>query len=334
MGAFAENGRHRIAVLARDGVLPMELGLVHQIFGGAVSPDGALLYDVVTCGLEPGPIRTDADFAVVAAYGIEALRDADTVIIPASHEQDEIEHPLPEPLAKALAGVRPGTRIASICTAAFVLAEAGLLDGRRATTHWQSAEQFRRRYPAVDLDPGVLYVDEGDVLTSAGEASGIDLCLHLVRRDHGPVVANEVARRTVVAPHREGGQAQYIPCPVPDPELSSTTGPTRTWMLERLHEPLTLADLACHAAMSSRSFTRKFRAEVGMSPLEWLTRRRVDRARQLLEDSNLSVDRIASRSGLGTAAAMRKHFAREIGVSPSAYRSTFRGEPSDRGEGR
>lgn len=212
----------------------MELGLVHQIFGQACSTDGEPLYEVITCAFEPGNIRTDADFTVFVEHGIQALREADTVVFPASHEEDEHDGPLSESLAETVAAIRPGARIASICTGAFVLAAAGLLDGRRATTHWKSAELFRRRYPKVELDPDVLYVDEGKVLTSAGEASGIDLCLHIVRCDHGAAVANDVARRTVVSPHREGGQAQFIQRPVPAPQLSSTTGAARAWALDNL----------------------------------------------------------------------------------------------------
>jgi transcriptional regulator GlxA family with amidase domain len=327
MGAFMQAGRHRVAVLARDGVLPLELGLVHQIFGQACAVDGTPLYEVITCGLAPGLVRTDADFAVVANHGDHALSEADTVVIPASHEQDEAEEALNEPLRRALTGIRPGTRIASICTGAFVLAAAGLLDGRRATTHWKSAALFARRFPQVNLDAAVLYVDEGDVLTSAGEASGIDLCLHMVRCDHGTAVANDVARRTVVFPHRDGGQAQFIPRPVPEPQLSSTTGPTRAWALEQLDQPLTLTDLATHAAVSVRTFTRRFREEVGLSAQEWLTQQRIERARHLLEETDLPIDQVAEQSGLGTAAVMRKHFARTPGISPSAYRSAFRGGP-------
>jgi transcriptional regulator GlxA family with amidase domain len=325
MTCFARPGRHRVAVLVRSGVLPLELGIAHQLFGGARSPVGTPLYEVVTCALAPGPVRTDADFTIEVAHGPEALMEADTVIVPASHEDDEIhtEGRLSPALADAFARIRPGTRIASICTGAFVLAAAGLLADRRATTHWKSADHFRRLYPDVDLDPNVLYTDEGDVLTSAGEAAGIDLCLHMIRRDHGAVVANEVARRTVVAPHREGGQAQFIRRPVPEPQ-SSTTGPARAWALEHLDQPLTLRKLAAHASMSTRTFTRRFCQEVGISPGQWLIQQRVERARQLLEETDLPVDRIAADAGFGTATSLRQHLQAALGVSPSAYRSTFR----------
>ncbi|MCI2423483.1 helix-turn-helix domain-containing protein [Saccharopolyspora sp. K220] len=316
----------RVAVLVRHGVMPMELGLVHQLFGQARSPAGDPLYEVVTCTLVPGEVRTDADFPIYVAHGPQALADADTVVVPASHEYDESDTlgRLNPAMADAFARIRPGTRIASICTGAFVLAAAGLLDGRRATTHWKSGEVFRKLYPAVHLDPDVLYTDDGDVLTSAGEASGIDLCLHMIRCDHGAAVANEVARATVVPPHRDGGQAQYIRRPMPEPQFSSTAQ-ARAWALENLDRPLTLRELAARESMSVRTFTRRFRDEVGISPLQWLTQQRIERARQLLEETDLSVDRIAVDTGFGTAASLRQHLQAALSVSPSAYRNTFRG---------
>jgi transcriptional regulator GlxA family with amidase domain len=327
MTVFAPDGRHRVAVLARHGVMPMELGLVHQMFGYATAPDGPPLYDVRTCTPTPGDLRTDADFSVRVGHGPEALAEADTVIVPAAHPADDETEPerlLEGPLADALARIRPGTRIASICTGAFVLAAAGLLDGRCATTHWRSADRFRRLFPSVTLDPDVLYVDEGDVLTSAGEAAGVDLCLHMIRRDHGSAVANEVARRTVVPPHREGGQAQFIRRPVATPGRSST-GRARAWALRHLHRPLTLQELAEREAMSVRTFTRRFREEVGVSAVQWLTQQRLERARELLEETDLPVEAVADRSGFGTAASLRQHLHTALGLSPSAYRSTFRG---------
>ncbi|MEV0528013.1 helix-turn-helix domain-containing protein [Streptomyces sp. NPDC050439] len=319
-------GGHRVAVLVRDGVLPMELGLVHQLFGNARSAQGARLYELTTCALTPGLIRTDADFPVHAEHGPEAVAAADTVIVPASHEEDESLRP--GELSPALAGAlesASGARIASICTGAFVLAAAGLLDGRRATTHWLSADLFARTFPAVTVDPDVLYVDEGQVLTSAGEAAGIDLCLHMIRRDHGAAVAAEVARRTVVPPHREGGQAQYIRRPVAEPRRLTSTGRAREWAQERLGEPLTLAEMAEQESMSVRTFSRRFREETGLTPMQWLTQRRVDRARELLEETDRTVDRIATEAGFGTGASLRQHFQAGVGVSPGAYRVTFRG---------
>ncbi|RKT84146.1 Transcriptional regulator GlxA family, contains an amidase domain and an AraC-type DNA-binding HTH domain [Saccharopolyspora antimicrobica] len=317
---------HRIAVLVRHGVMPMELGLVHQLFGRARTPAGEPLYEITTCALDPGEVRTDADFPIRVEHGPEALGDADTVIVLATHEYDETETEgrLGPELAAALARIRPGTRIASICTGAFALAAAGLLDGRRATTHWNSSDRFRAFFPAVQLDPDVLYTDDGDVLTSAGEASGIDLCLHMIRCDHGAAVANEVARLTVVPPHRDGGQAQYILRPVPEPQISSTRR-ARAWALEHLDRPLSLRELAAQEAMSVRTFTRRFRDEVGISPLQWLTQQRIERARQLLEETDLPVERVAADAGFGTAASLRQHLQVVLGVSPSAYRNTFRG---------
>ncbi|HEX5116788.1 MAG TPA: helix-turn-helix domain-containing protein [Pseudonocardiaceae bacterium] len=317
---------HRVAVLVRHGVLPLELGIVHQLFRRARSREGTPLYDVVTCAVEAGAVRTDADFTVHVATDCRVLADADTVIVPAAHEDDETitEGRLPAGLAGALARVRPGTRIASICTGTFVLAAAGLLDGARATTHWQSADRFRQLYPRVDLDPDVLYVDGGTVLTSAGEAAGIDLCLHMIRTDHGAAVANEVARATVVPPHRPGGQAQYIRQPVAD-TAGSSTGPARSWALDHLDRTITLAELAGRSTMSVRTFTRRFRDEVGVSPAQWLIAQRLDRARELLEDTDLPVDGVARHAGFGTAVSLRQHLDAALGVTPSGYRATFRG---------
>ncbi|GAA2337843.1 helix-turn-helix domain-containing protein [Streptomyces kunmingensis] len=319
------SGSASVAVLVRDGVLPMELGLVHQLFGTARDPaTGERLYDVRTCAPRPGRIRTDADFPIYAEHGLETVRRADTVLVPASHETDEGLRPgsLDPDLADALRSARG--RVASICTGSFVLAAAGLLDGRRATTHWMSSDRFARSFPQVAVDADVLYVDEGPVLTSAGEAAGIDLCLHMIRADHGAAVAAEVARRTVVPPHREGGQAQYIRRPVEEPGVTSTSG-SRAWALERLAEPLTLAELAARDAMSVRTYNRRFREETGLTPMTWLARQRVDRARELLERTDHTVDRVAAETGFGTGTSLRQHFQTAVGVSPRAYRATFRG---------
>ncbi|GAA0575085.1 helix-turn-helix domain-containing protein [Actinomadura livida] len=313
-----------MAVVVREGVQPMELGLVHQLFGGAWSPGGEPLYEVVSCAVEPGPVVTAADFAVVVAHGLDVLEDAGTVVVPAAPAVDEVR-PGDGPVPAALVAARErGARIASICTAAFVLAEAGLLEGRRATTHWLSCERFAARFPGVRVDAAVLYADEGDVLTSAGEAAGIDLCLHMIRRDHGAAVAGDVARRTVVPPHREGGQAQFIARPVPEPRGSSTAA-ARAWALERLDRPVTLAELAGRASMSVRTFTRRFREETGVSPQAWLAGQRVERARRLLEETDLPVEAVAARAGFGTAASLRAHLQAAVGVAPTAYRATFRG---------
>ncbi|MFD7538244.1 GlxA family transcriptional regulator [Streptomyces sp. NPDC058961] len=317
---------HRVVVLALDGLLPFELGIPQRIFGRAADPVRGPLYEVVTCSVRPpGPVRTDADFAILVENGPEALATADTVVVPASYELGPVfeEGVLTPELATALALVRPGTRMVSICTGGYVLAAAGYLDGRPAATHWASAEHFQRLFPAVAVDPEVLFIDDGDVLTSAGVAAGIDLCLHIVRRDHGTAVANDVARRTVVPPHRPGGQAQFIQRPVPEPQLATTTA-ARAWALGRLHEPIQLRDLAEREAMSVRTFTRRFREEVGLSPGQWLTQQRVEHARQLLESSDLSVDAIARAAGFGTATSLRQHLQSALGVPPTAYRRAFR----------
>ncbi|WP_263166183.1 GlxA family transcriptional regulator [Streptomyces sp. SCSIO ZS0520] len=309
-------GAHRVAVLAMEGVYPFELGIAHRVFGSA---DGR--YEVRTCTVDGNPVRTDADFTVTAEHGPEVLEWADTVVIP-PYTVSLAAAELSPPTARALERIPAGTRIASICTGAFLLAAAGILDGRRATTHWALAERFRQLFPAVDLDPDVLFIDDGTVLTSAGAASGVDVCLHLVRRDHGNEVANQVARRCVVPPYRDGGQAQYIERPLPEPTAAGTAA-TRDWALDHLHLPLTLEELAAHARMSLRTFARRFREETGVSPGRWLTQQRVLRARHLLESSDLPVDRIAHEVGFATAASLRQHLHAAIGVAPLAYRRTF-----------
>jgi transcriptional regulator GlxA family with amidase domain len=307
---------HRIVVLAPDGVYPFDLGIPNRVFGTAGGR-----YEVVTCTADGRPVRTNADFSITVEHGPEALRSADTVIVPPFMIAGREE---PAAVAQALAFVSPGTRIVSICTGAFVLAAAGLLDGRRATTHWALTQYFRDWYPQVTLDPDVLFVDEGDVVTSAGAASGIDVCLHLIRKDHGSEVANHVARMCVVPPWRDGGQAQYIEYPVPEATAHGTSA-ARHWALQNLHQPLTLIDFAAQSHMSLRTFARRFNDEVGMSPGRWLIQQRVGRARHLLESTDLAVDEIASQVGFAGGTSLREHLHAAIGVSPLAYRRTFRG---------
>jgi transcriptional regulator GlxA family with amidase domain len=315
---------HRVVVLALDGVIPFELGIPGRIFGAARGPGDEPLYEVLTCTLDGGPVRTAADFAIVVDHDATVLAGAGTVVIPPFAGPYSEER-----LATALTGVRPGTRIMSICTGSFVLAAAGLLDGRPATTHWAEAGHFQKLFPKVELDPDVLFVDDGDVLTSAGAAAGVDLCLHVIRRDHGSEVANRAARRCVVPPWRDGGQAQYIERPVPEPH-DTGTAPVRAWALERLDRPLSLADLAAQAGMSVRTLTRRFREEVGVSPGRWLTLQRIERARHLLEATDLPVDQIAERTGLGSGTNLRQQLRETAGVSPTAYRRMFRTEPAGR----
>ncbi|MBB5774436.1 GlxA family transcriptional regulator [Nonomuraea jabiensis] len=315
---------HRVAVLAADGVIPFELSVPSRIFLAAQGPGGEPLYDVVTCTVDGRPVATAADYSIAVEHDASVLAGADTVVVPAAEWYAGLTGPdsLPAGLAAALAGIRPGTRIVSICIGTYVLAAAGLLDGRPATTHWRHAERFAAAFPKVRLDADVLFVDDGDVLTSAGAAAGVDLCLHLVRRDHGSRIANQVARACVVPPWRDGGQAQYVEHPVPE-QSSVGTAPTRAWAMERLGTPLRLDDLADHAGMSRRTFTRHFRQEVGLSPGQWLTQQRIALARHLLESTDLPVDRIADRAGFGTAASFRQHLQAAVGVSPHAYRRTF-----------
>jgi transcriptional regulator GlxA family with amidase domain len=310
---------HRVAVLALADVVAFDLSTPAQVFGNEPGR-----YAFTACGVRAGRVPTTTGFALDVPRGLDALADADTVLVPGLRPA---RWPPPAAALDALRAAHArGARVASICTGAFVLAHAGLLDGRRATTHWAHAERLAERYPAVTVDPGVLYLDEGDVLTSAGVAAGIDLCLHLVRRDHGAEVANAVARRIVVAPHRDGGQAQFVEAPVPVAQKHGLE-PTRAWATERLREPLTVAAMARHAACSERTFARRFRAETGTTPLQWLLGQRVLHARRLLEATDLPVEHVADAAGFGTAASLRAHFRRATATTPLAYRRTFRGSP-------
>ncbi|MEU1887207.1 helix-turn-helix domain-containing protein [Micromonospora rifamycinica] len=316
---------HRIGVLALDGVVGLDLGTPAQVFGAARDADRRPLYTVDTCTPGGHPVRSSAGFRVLPDHGLDLLATVDTVVLPGLHGSAPMTDGTIDPAVTVAlrAAHRRGARIMSICTGAFALAAAGLLDGLSATTHWAYADHFRRLHPTVDLDPDVLFIDTGRVLTSAGVAAGIDLCLHVVRRDHGSAVANRAARRCVVPPWRDGGQAQYIERPVPRTPASGTSA-TREWARQRLHEPVTLRELAAHARMSVRTFTRHFRSETGLSPAQWLLQQRTDHARLLLETTDLSVEQVARRAGFGTTAALRQRLHTRIGVSPSAYRRTFR----------
>jgi transcriptional regulator GlxA family with amidase domain len=314
---------HQVAVLALDDVVVFDLGVPTQIFHAARDERGNHLYQVRTCTPDGRPVRTSGGFQVAPEYGPEIIEEADTVLVAGVHSGAAMREGTLEPhVAAALARRRPGTRLMSICTGAFVLAAAGELDGRPATTHWLHADRFHALYPRVRLNADVLFVDDGDVLTSAGVGAGIDLGLHVTRRDHGSEVANRAARRSVVPPWRDGGQSQYIERPLPEPRGTSTA-PTRAWALAHLHEPLDLPRLAREAGVSVRTFTRRFREETGMSPAQWLLRHRVEEARRLLETTDLPVDRVAERAGFGTATSMRQHLHAAVGVSPTTYRRTF-----------
>ena len=318
--------RHRVVVLALDELIAYDLGVPTQIFHGARDASARRYYDVRIVSVDGAPVHSSAGFTITPDHGPEEIATADTLIVPGidGKRSRHMRPDLDPRVRAAFENIKAGTRVMSICTGAFVLAAAGLLDGRPATTHWAWADLFRAQFPDVRLDPDVLYVDDGDVLTSAGVSAGIDLCLHVVRRDHGSDVANRAARRAVVAPWRDGGQSQYIERPVPTPADASTAA-TRAWASARLHEEIDLAAMAKHARMSVRTFTRRFHEEAGMSPGRWITRQRVDHARRLLETTDLSIDRVAAAAGFGTATSLRQHLHAEIGVAPAAYRRTFRG---------
>lgn len=314
---------HRVAILVPEQVVPFDLGIPVQIFAYGRPDVGRVRYEARVCAAAPGRVRTaGGTFVVETEHGLEALEWAETVVVPGTEALGE---PCPAPVREALRAAHGrGARIAAICTGAFLLAEAGLLDGARAVTHWKDAGLLAARFPAVRVDAGVLYVDGGQVLTSGGLAAGIDLCLHLVRQDHGGEVANAVARRMVVAPHRSGGQAQYAERPLPDAAGDGLEA-TRGWMLEHATEPLTLDRMAAHARMSRRNFARRFRAETGTSPLQWLIHQRVLLAQRLLESTDEPLERLATRCGFGSALALRQHFRRATGTTPTAYRAAFRG---------
>ncbi|HVM01622.1 MAG TPA: helix-turn-helix domain-containing protein [Acidimicrobiales bacterium] len=313
---------HTVAAVVAHGVAPFELAVACEVFGIDRSDLVDPWYRFVVCAAEPPPIRTSAGFTIDTPHGLDEVRRADTVIVPAWAPCDR---PLPAGVADALRTAhRRGARMLSVCSGAFVLAAAGLLDGRRATTHWMHADRLAERYPSIDVDPKVLYVDEGDVLTSAGTAAGIDLCLHVVRLDHGAEVANAVARRMVVPPHRDGGQAQFVEAPVPDGGGDDSLAATLGWMLEHLDRRVTVDDLARRAHMSPRSFARRFRAATGTTPHQWLLGQRVLLASRLLETTDQPVELVARRCGMGSAASLRAHFSRLVGTSPLAYRRTFR----------
>ncbi|HEX8120274.1 MAG TPA: helix-turn-helix domain-containing protein [Solirubrobacteraceae bacterium] len=307
---------HRVVALVFPGVVAFDLATPAQVFGHRVE---RRRYSFRVATPSPGEIPTSTGFSIVASHGLEALEEADTVVVPGHHD---VARAWPQDALDALRAF--DGRIVSICTGAFVLAAAGLLDGRRATTHWNDAALLAELYPAVRVDPDVLYVEDGRILTSAGVAAGIDLCLHLVHHDHGAAVANAVARRIVVAPHRSGGQAQFVDRPLP-PTADDGLERTRAWALERLGEPLSVAAMARHALMSERSFARRFRAETGTTPLRWLIEQRVAHARRLLERTDLPVEAVAAESGFGTAVGLREHFGRAVQTTPTAYRAAFRG---------
>jgi AraC family transcriptional activator FtrA len=313
---------HRVACLAFDGLAPFELGVATEVFALERPELGVEdWYEFALCAPEPGPLRVVGGFAVVAPHGLEALARADTVIVPGVPDP---HGDVPEPVLAALRAAHArGARMVSICSGAFALAAAGLLDGREAATHWRYAALLAERFPAVRVDAGVLYLDGGSVLTSAGTAAGIDLCLHLVRRDHGAAIANRVARRMVVAAHRDGGQAQFIEQPVAAVAGDDPVARAMEHALARLGEPLSVAELARRAHLSPRQLERRFRAATGTSPGRWLIGQRVQASLSLLEAGGGSVEDVAGAVGF-TPAGFRRHFRARLGISPAAYRQRFR----------
>jgi transcriptional regulator GlxA family with amidase domain len=316
-----------VGLAVYEGLMLFEAAAACEVFGMDRSDLADPWYSLVFCGVDG--TRIGDWLRVETTHGYDALTRAHTVVVPAW--RDIHDEPPAELLDAVRAAHETGARIVSLCTGAFVLAAAGLLDGRRATTHWAHAELLAERYPQVRVDAGVLFVDEGSILTSAGKAAGMDLCLHIVRTDHGATVANGLARQLVVPPHREGGQAQFIPAPVTDGRDHALAG-LLPWALARLDRPLTVEDLAAEAGMSSRNLARHFNLVTGTTPLKWLLSQRVRRAQELLESSDASIERIATLTGMGTATTLRRHFSRTTGLAPDAYRRTF-GNGRHRGPG-
>lgn len=311
----------KVAVLVLDQIAAFELGTVCEVFGTDRSADGFPVYDFAVCGIDGRAVRTSSGFDIIPTADLQPFAEADLIAIPA--------HPITSVVGSQVvdalrAAHERGAIIISVCSGAFVLGEAGLLDGRRCTTHWKYADELQRRFPSAQVDPGVLYVDEGSILTSAGTAAGVDLLLHLVRREQGTELATKLARRMVVPPHRDGGQSQYVDVPLPEEPDAPTLTPLLQWLSERLDEPHSVDDLAARVYMAPRTFARRFKAETGTTPHEWLTGQRVLLARRILEGTDLSIDAVAARSGFGDAATMRHHFSRRLGVTPQSYRTTFR----------
>lgn len=318
MSPSAPGRAHRVAVIAPSPVSMFNLAIPEMLFEKA-EVDGRPGYQVVVCTPVPGRIATTGGLSLEVHRGLDAVHDADTVLIAGTGHRYE---PDPRTVAVVREAAAAGKRITSICSGAFVLAEAGLLEGRSATTYWELAGELRSRYPAVDLKGDVLYVHDESVMTSSGYAAGIDLCLHMIRTDYGAAVANRVARAALVAPVRPGGQTQFTQTPLP-PERGHACADTRGWAMRHLDKPLTLTDLARHAGVSVRTLTRRFHAESGVSPLQWLLHQRIERAKELLETTTLPMDQVARACGLGTADSLRSHLVRRTGLTPSAYRARF-----------
>ncbi len=309
-----------VAVLAHHNLAPFELGVLVEAFGYDRTDEGLPAVDFAVCAVAPGSYTTQGGFGITVDHDLDRLVEADLVGVPAFAYGTE----MPDEVLDALRTAHDrGARLISVCSGAFVLGEAGLLDDRECTTHWMYTDRLARQFPRAKVIPEVLYVDAGQVITSAGTAAGIDASLHLLRQEYGAAAASRIARRMVVPPQREGGQAQFIAKPVPDSCDAETLGPLLTWLDEHLDEPHTVDSLARRAAMSPRTFARRFRDETGTTPHAWITSRRVLRAEELLETTDRSIDRIAAEVGFGNAATLRHHFTRARSVSPQQYRRTF-----------
>ncbi|MGW4905835.1 helix-turn-helix domain-containing protein [Streptomyces sp. NPDC004270] len=313
-----------VAAVLLDGVHPFELGVVCEVFGLDRSDEGLPVYDFAVVSAEGPSLGTHVPGLTVSTpYGLDRLDEADLIAVPASDSNVERGYP-PELLDALRRAVDRGARVLSVCSGVFVLGAAGLLDGRRCAVHWRHAQLLARRFPRTRVEPDVLYVDEDPVITSAGTAAGIDACLHIVRKEQGPEVAKKIARRMVVPPHRDGGQAQYIERPLPEGPCD-TVGEVLAWMAEHLDEEVTVEQLAARALMAPRTFARRFQQETGTTPYRWILRQRVLLAQELLEGTDETMDAVAGRAGFGTAAALRYQFMKELGTTPNAYRRAFRG---------
>ncbi len=325
-----------VAVVVVNGFLPFEFGTICEVFGVDRTDDGLPSYDFAVVAGEPAPVRAHIDFTIAPPSGLERLEEADLIALPAVGDErlarlaggPACDAP-PEFAAELLDALRRavgrGARVLSVCSGAFILGEAGLLDGRRCTTHWRHAAELARRYPQAKVDPDVLYVDDDPVISSAGTAAGIDACLYLVRKEQGSRVANGIARRMVVPPHRDGGQAQYVEQPIA-PSCDGSLRDLLEWLRANLGRPLTVRQLAARANMSERTFARRFVQDTGTTPQRWLIGQRILLAQQLLEETDETVDFIADRAGFGNATALRHHFRAWLGTTPNAYRRLFRGD--------
>ncbi|BAX95850.1 putative transcription regulator, AraC family protein [Mycobacteroides stephanolepidis] len=309
-----------VATLVLDRVAVFEFGVLCEVFGLDRTSDGVPNFDFRVCGVEPGvPLRTTVGASLIPDCGLDGLADADLVALPA---RTYTEGYPPEALEAVRAAADRGATVLTVCSGVFIAGAAGLLDGRRCTTHWMYTDELARRHPTATVDRDVLFVDDGDLITSAGTAAGIDACLHLVRRELGSEITNKIARRMVVPPQRAGGQRQFIPQPVPDVDTNGFGG-LFDWLIENIDQTHTVADLAARVHMSTRTFARKFTDQTGVTPLRWIIDQRVLLARRLLEETDLDIDAVAARSGFGTAILLRHHFRRGVGITPTDYRKTF-----------